>query len=41
MHVAVYAARPDALAIVHPQRHATAWSLLGEPLDTGTEELEH
>jgi L-fuculose-phosphate aldolase len=40
VHVAVYAARPDALAIVHTHSvHATAWSLLGEPLDTGTEEL--
>ena len=42
VHVAVYAARPDARAIVHTHSvHATAWSLLGEPLDTGTEELEH
>jgi L-fuculose-phosphate aldolase len=42
VHVAVYAARPDALAIVHTHSvHATAWSLLGEPLDTGTEELTH
>ena len=42
VHVAVYAARPDAQAIVHTHSvHATAWSLLGEPLDTGTEELEH
>ncbi len=30
------------MAIVHTHSvHATAWSLLGEPLDTGTEELEH
>ena len=42
VHVAVYAARPDARAIVHTHSvHATAWSLLAEPLDTGTEELEH
>jgi L-fuculose-phosphate aldolase len=41
VHVVVYAARPDAHAIVHTHSvHATAWSLLGEPLDTGTEELE-
>ena len=41
MHLAVYAARPEAGAIVHTHSvHATAWSLLGEPLDTGTEELE-
>jgi L-fuculose-phosphate aldolase len=41
VHVAVYAARPDARAIVHTHSvHATAWSLLGQPLDTGTEELE-
>jgi L-fuculose-phosphate aldolase len=42
VHVAVYAARPDAGAIVHTHSvHATAWSFLGEPLDTETEELEH
>jgi L-fuculose-phosphate aldolase len=42
VHLAVYAARPDALAIVHTHSvHATAWSLLGEPLDTATEELQH
>jgi L-fuculose-phosphate aldolase len=42
VHVAVYAARPDTRAIVHTHSvHATAWSYLGEPLDTGTEELEH
>jgi ribulose-5-phosphate 4-epimerase/fuculose-1-phosphate aldolase len=42
VHLAVYAARPDARAIVHTHSvHATAWSFLGEPLDTGTEELEH
>ncbi len=41
VHLAVYAARPDARAIVHTHSvHASAWSLLGEPLDTGTEELE-
>ena len=41
VHTAVYAARPDAAAIVHTHSvHATAWSFLDEPLDTGTEELE-
>lgn len=41
VHLAVYAARPDAAALVHTHGvHATAWSFLGEPLDTGTEELE-
>lgn len=41
VHLAVYTARPDARALVHTHStHATAWSFLGEPLDTGTEELE-
>jgi L-fuculose-phosphate aldolase len=41
VHLAVYAARPEVAAIVHTHSvHATAWSFLGEPLDTGTEELE-
>jgi L-fuculose-phosphate aldolase len=41
VHLAVYAARPDAGALVHSHSvHATAWSFLEEPLDTGTEELE-
>jgi ribulose-5-phosphate 4-epimerase/fuculose-1-phosphate aldolase len=41
VHLAVYAARPDAGALVHSHSvHATAWSFLDEPLDTGTEELE-
>ena len=41
VHLAVYAARPDAGALVHTHSvHATAWSFSGEPLDTGTEELE-
>jgi L-fuculose-phosphate aldolase len=41
VHVAIYAARPDVNAIVHTHSvHATAWSFRGEPLDTGTEELE-
>jgi L-fuculose-phosphate aldolase len=41
VHLAVYAARPDVAAIVHTHSvHATAWSFRGEPLDTGTEELE-
>lgn len=40
VHLAIYAARPDAGAIVHTHSvHATAWSFTGEPLDTGTEEL--
>jgi L-fuculose-phosphate aldolase len=42
VHLAVYAARPDAGALVHSHSvYATAWSFLGDPLDTGTEELEH
>src|SRR5918995_6054627 len=42
VHLAIYAARSDVRAIVHNHSvHATAWSFLGEPLDTGTEELEH
>jgi L-fuculose-phosphate aldolase len=41
VHLAVYAARADAGAIVHTHSvHATAWSFLGEALATGTEELE-
>jgi len=33
VHVAVYAARPDAAALVHTHsEHATAWSESGEPL---------
>jgi L-fuculose-phosphate aldolase len=41
VHLAVYAARPDAGALVHTHSvHATAWSFLGEPLATETEELE-
>ena len=41
VHTAIYSARPDVAAIVHTHSvHATAWSFLGEPLDTGTEELE-
>ncbi len=41
VHTAIYAARQDAGAIVHTHSvHATAWSFLDEPLDTGTEELE-
>jgi L-fuculose-phosphate aldolase len=40
LHLAVYAARADARALVHTHSvHATAWSHLGEPLDTGNEEL--
>jgi L-fuculose-phosphate aldolase len=41
VHTAIYAARQDVAAIVHTHSvHATAWSFLDEPLDTGTEELE-
>jgi L-fuculose-phosphate aldolase len=41
VHVAIYAARSDVGAVVHTHSvHATAWSFLDEPLDTGTEELE-
>jgi L-fuculose-phosphate aldolase len=41
VHISVYAARPDVRALVHTHSvHATAWSFLDEPLDTGTEELE-
>ena len=41
VHLAIYGARPDVGAIVHTHSvHATAWSFLGEPLGTGTEELE-
>jgi L-ribulose-5-phosphate 4-epimerase len=41
VHLAIYVARPDVAAIVHTHSvHATAWSFLGEPLATGTEELE-
>jgi ribulose-5-phosphate 4-epimerase/fuculose-1-phosphate aldolase len=40
VHLALYAARPQAAAIVHTHSvHATAWSFLGEPLDVDTEEL--
>jgi L-fuculose-phosphate aldolase len=41
VHLAIYAARPEIMAIVHTHSvHATAWSFLGGPLDNGTEELE-
>ena len=41
VHMAIYAARADVAAVVHTHSvHATAWSFTGEPLDTGTEELE-
>jgi len=40
VHAAVYAARDDVAAVVHTHSvHATAWSCLGEPLDTGVKEL--
>jgi len=42
VHLAVYDARPEVAAVVHTHSvYATAWSFLGEPLDTGTEELDH
>jgi L-fuculose-phosphate aldolase len=42
VHLGVYEARADAAAVVHTHSvHATAWSFLEEPLDLGTEELEH
>lgn len=41
VHIAVYEARPEVAAIVHTHSvHATAWSYLGEPLETHTEEIE-
>jgi L-fuculose-phosphate aldolase len=41
VHLAIYGARADAVAIVHTHSvHATAWSFGGEPLDTETEEFE-
>ena len=40
VHHAIYAARPDVGAIVHTHSvHATAWSCLGEPLDTQVKEF--
>jgi L-fuculose-phosphate aldolase len=40
VHAAIYATRPEVGAIVHTHSvHATAWSCLGEPLDTGVKEL--
>jgi len=40
VHTAVYAARADARAVVHTHSvHATAWSCVGEPLDTGVKEF--
>jgi L-fuculose-phosphate aldolase len=40
VHLAIYAARPDVLAVVHTHSvHATAWSFLGELLDPGTKEF--
>lgn len=42
VHQVLYAARPDALAVVHSHSvHATAWSFLCEPLALDTEELVH
>jgi L-fuculose-phosphate aldolase len=40
VHAAIYAARPDVHAVVHTHSvHATAWSCLGEPLDTQVKEF--
>lgn len=40
-HLAIYRAREDVEAIVHTHStRATAWSALGSPLDTATEELD-
>ena len=40
VHQAIYSARPDVAAIVHTHSvHATAWSCLGEPLDTQVKEF--
>ena len=40
VHSAIYSARPDVAAIVHTHSvHATAWSCLGEPLDTQVKEF--
>jgi L-fuculose-phosphate aldolase len=37
VHMEIYSARPDVAAIVHTHSvHATAWSFLDEPRDTGT-----
>jgi len=42
MHLAIYAARPDAEAVVHTHSvHATAWSFLGEPLEPALEEAAY
>jgi L-fuculose-phosphate aldolase len=40
VHQAIYDARPDVGAVVHTHSiHATAWSCLGEPLDTQVKEF--
>ena len=40
--IAIYSSRPEVEAIVHTHSvHATAWSCLGEPLDTGVKEFAH
>jgi L-fuculose-phosphate aldolase len=40
VHLAIYAARPEAMAVVHTHSvHATAWSFLDQDLDPGTKEL--
>jgi L-fuculose-phosphate aldolase len=40
VHAAVYSARPEVAAVVHTHSvHATAWSCLGDPLETGVKEL--
>lgn len=41
VHLAIYRARPDVLAVVHTHSvHATAWSFFDQPLDLGGEELQ-
>ncbi|QEC50513.1 class II aldolase/adducin family protein [Baekduia soli] len=42
LHLAIYAARPDARALVHTHTpHATAWSFLDLPLRPRTEEMDY
>ena len=41
VHLAIYRARAEVGAIVHTHSpHATAWSFLGEPLRTGSPEID-
>ena len=42
LHLAIYRARPDAVAVVHTHSPAaTAWSFLGEPLGPELEDLAY